>query len=315
MNHTNTPYDDTFRTLQYDCPNLIIPIVNEIFGEDYTEEDEIIFSPNELYFQISNENVEERITDSTFVIIKKSQNAVRKRRYHMECQSSTDGSISLRMVEYDALVAIRNGEKTKEGVVIRFPESAVLYLRHNKNTPDKLTIRLETSGGNVSYTVPVVKVQSYGIEKIFEKKLLFLIPFYIFGYEHEFEDIANSEEKLQKLSAEYAMIRQRLDNLCNQGEMDEYTKQTIVALSGNVVANLARKYEGIVKGVKDNMGGNILEYEAKDILRQGRTEGRMENLLKSVQEVMKNLSVDLTEACRILGITIEEYESAKAMVK
>ena len=63
------------------------------------------------------------------------------------------------------------------------------------------------------------------------------------------------------------------------------------------------------------MGGNILEYEAKDILRQGRTEGRMENLLKSVQEVMKNLSVDLTEACRILGITIEEYESAKAMVK
>ena len=142
-----------------------------------------------------------------------------------------------------------------------------------------------------------------------------LALFYIFGYEHEFEDIANSEEKLQKLSAEYAMIRQRLDNLCNQGEMDEYTKQTIVALSGNVVANLARKYEGIVKGVKDNMGGNILEYEAKDILRQGRTEGRMENLLKSVQEVMKNLSVDLTEACRILGITIEEYESAKAMVK
>lgn len=33
----------------------------------------------------------------------------------MECQSSLDGSMALRIVEYDALVAIRNGKKTKEG--------------------------------------------------------------------------------------------------------------------------------------------------------------------------------------------------------
>ena len=31
----NTPYDDVFRTLLTDCTKLIIPIVNEIFKEDY----------------------------------------------------------------------------------------------------------------------------------------------------------------------------------------------------------------------------------------------------------------------------------------
>lgn len=83
----------------------------------------------------------------------------------------------------------------------------------------------------------------------------------------------------------------------------------------------------IVKGVKDNMGGNVLEYEAKDILRQGRAEGRLEGraegreaghletLFQSVEQVMKNLSVELAEACRILGITPEEYEKAKAICK
>lgn len=320
MKSVNTPYDDAFRTLQYDCPELIIPIVNEIFHEEYTREDEIIFAPNELYFQVKDGESEERITDSTFVIVRKQQSMEKKKRYHMECQSTADGSMVLRMVEYEALIAIRNGEQTQEGVVIRFPEAAVLYLRHNRNTPDKLTIQMETPGGNVSYTVPVVKVQTYSIEKIFEKKLLFLIPFYIFSYESQFEKIVGNNEKLQKLREEYAMIRSRLDVLCEQGEINEYTKQTIVALTGNVVSNLARKYESIAKGVKDNMGGSVLEYEAKDILRQGIAQGRAEgeengrlkNLVQNVECVMKNLSVELIDACQILEITLKEYEEAKA---
>lgn len=94
---------------------------------------------------------------------------------------------------------------------------------------------------------------------------------------------------------------------------------------GNVVSNLARKYEAITKGVKDNMGGNVLEYEAKDILRQGiaqgRTEGervgeengRLKMLVQNIEQIMKNLSVEVSEACRILGVTLEEYNHAKEL--
>ena len=64
------------------------------------------------------------------------------------------------------------------------------------------------------------------------------------------------------------------------------------------------------------------EYEIKvsdieEILEEGRLEGRQfgdaERLCQSVEQVMKNLSVDLTEACRILGVTLEDYEKAKAL--
>ena len=45
---TGTPYDDVFRTLLNDCSSLIIPVINEVFGEHYSGKEEIVFSPNEL---------------------------------------------------------------------------------------------------------------------------------------------------------------------------------------------------------------------------------------------------------------------------
>ena len=39
--NVNTPYDDVFRTLLTDCSSLIIPVVNEIFHENYTVEETV----------------------------------------------------------------------------------------------------------------------------------------------------------------------------------------------------------------------------------------------------------------------------------
>lgn len=42
-------YDGAFRTLLNDCRKLIIPVINEIFDESYTGEEEIRFFPNEHF--------------------------------------------------------------------------------------------------------------------------------------------------------------------------------------------------------------------------------------------------------------------------
>ena len=46
MRLVSTPYDDVFRTLLNDCSSLIIPLINEVFGERYTGKEKIVFSPN-----------------------------------------------------------------------------------------------------------------------------------------------------------------------------------------------------------------------------------------------------------------------------
>ena len=47
----NTAYDDAFRTMIQKCDDLVLPMLNYMFGEHYTEEDQIIRSANEEYTQ------------------------------------------------------------------------------------------------------------------------------------------------------------------------------------------------------------------------------------------------------------------------
>ena len=49
---TSTPYDDVFKTLLNDCTKLIIPVINEIFGEHYTGNEPISDSRNEHFLHI-----------------------------------------------------------------------------------------------------------------------------------------------------------------------------------------------------------------------------------------------------------------------
>ena len=62
-------YDVAFRTILNDCRKLIIPIINEIFGETSTGEEEILFFPNEHFLNQQNEADKKRITDTNFTVL------------------------------------------------------------------------------------------------------------------------------------------------------------------------------------------------------------------------------------------------------
>jgi hypothetical protein len=265
----NTPYDDVFRTLVRDCKKLLIPLINETFGENYSGSEEIILKENELFIHRPDGTEDKRVTDSLVEIHK--QNAGKD--YHFECQSTADGNMVIRIYDYDSQIALRESE-IKNGVLeVRFPHSAILYLRSTKNTPDILKIRIITPNGEASYRVPVIKISDYKIEDIFKKNLIFLIPFYIFTYENEFKDIETNQERLRKLKENYADIKKTLDDMCISGVLDEYTKCTLYEMTEKVINSLALNFQNIKKEVNEVMGGQILEYEAKNILNQGINQG------------------------------------------
>ena len=165
---------------------------------------------------------------------------------------------------------------TSNILTVQFPDSAIVSLRHTQNTPEHMTVKVLTPGGKVSYIVPVLKVKRYTIHELFEKKLFFLIPFHIFVYEKDFKELEENKKKLKQLEEEYAAIRERLEIACQMGDLTEYPKVVILAMSRKVIEHLAAKYEKVAKGESQQMGGKVLNYEAKDILNRGRREGRME---------------------------------------
>ena len=283
---TNTPYDDVFRTLLNDCSSLIIPVINEVFGEHYSGQEKITFSPNEHFLNQQDGNEEERITDTIFKIEGKET-----KKYHLECQSSTDNSMLVRFFEYDTQIALDEGRINGNVLIVTLPHSAVLFLRHHASTPDTLKIRMVTPGGTVEYDIQVMKSQQYTLEAIFEKNLLLLIPFYIFSHESQFDEYEKDKTKLKSLQKEYEQIKNKLEELLNQGAISEYTRCTIIDMSNKVLEHIAVKYNSVKEGVKAVMGGKVLEYEAKTIIREGMEQGieQGENKLsKLIATLMEN---------------------------
>lgn len=168
--------------------------------------------------------------------------------------------------------------------------------------------------------IPIVKTQLYTLDEIFEKNLLFLIPFYIFCYEKQFPTYNTDKEKLEALKHEFLKIRTRLDDLCSHEQITEYEKCSIVELSQIVISKIALHYEQVQKGVCATMGGKVLDYEAKRILNRGIDEGRREGLrlgeIKGHHDGKVEVLVDLTkdgllsisEAAKRLGMDEAEFK-------
>ena len=292
-------YDTVFRTLVNDCPDLLIPFVNEVFGEHFSSETPIIFHPNEHFINQTDGNLSERITDTCFEILGDIP-----KKYHIECQSTADNSMLIRMFEYGAQIALDQGELKENILTVNFPNSAVLYLRCTKNTPDKIRVIINTPAGKLNYEVAVVKIHSYTLEEIFHKKLLFLIPFYIFTHESLFSVYNDNEEQLKILKAEYQLIQNKLEKLSITGEITEYTKRILAELSVAVINYLAKNYAKVQKGVSNIMLGATIETNAKKLLNQGVVQGKLDTILELLREGL----ISISTAAQKLDLSEEEVK-------
>ena len=266
QNTVPTPYDDTFRTLMNDCVRLLIPVINEVFGKNYSGDEQIIFRPNEHFINQQDGKEQKRITDSSFSIISHDN---LEEKFILECQSTDDDTLLIRIFEYITQEALDSGTITKYKLIVTIPNAAVLFLRSKKSTPNSMNIVINTPGGSVSFNVPVMKVQSYSLEQIFDKNLLFLLPFYIFNLEKNFPQYEASEEALESLKRVYVDFMDRLERAVKEGHISAYYRRTILDMSKKVLENIAAKYKNVQKGVNDIMGGKVLEHEGKTILNEG----------------------------------------------
>ena len=290
----HTTYDDVFRTILNDCRNLIHPLLNEIFGASYSGCEPIHFGTNEHFMNQQHGQGDKRITDSSFTV-----SGIVLIRYHLECQSTGDATMDRRMFEYDSQIALDDSEKLDDALVLSFPKSAVLFLRQAAHTPDKMQIRLKlhNTQKEVTLKIPILSIVNYTDDELFQKNLLILLPFHLFYYEKQFPKMEQDAARREHLKGIYINIRLRLENMARQGTITEYTCRTILDLSRRVAESLCQKYDNIRREVISIMGGEILEYEAKTILNEGkkqgwilgRESGRAETYLELVKEGILNI--------------------------
>ena len=274
----NTIFDDVFRTMIEKMPYLAVPLINEVFHTSYPQDVPII--------QLRNEHQQENgeiITDSCLKIGDKL--------YHIECQSTDDTTMAIRMIEYDFSIAVENAHKQGRRYRMDFPRSCVLYLRSGNNTPDFLGVEMALADRNiVLYQISTIKLETYTKDSIFEKNLLMLLPFYIMRYEKNIHEMSENPELFQCLLNEYEEIRTNLVK-----ELSGADKAALYMDLNKLIIKIAdyicQSEEVVRKGIGDVMGGKVLELESERLRAEGEKIGEIKGEIRGEAKGEERLSI------------------------
>ena len=299
----STIFDDVFRTIAQKMPQLLIPLINEVFHTSYSEE--------EHFEQLRNEHYEKYGTVITDSIIR-----IGNHIYHLECQSSKDKTMVIRMFEYDISIAIEHASYENDEIwEIEFPQSCVLYIRNHRDLPDYHEAVVKFADGQkMRYRVPILQAKKYTVDRIFEKRLLILLPYHILRYEHFLKHNGMDTRKLQQLLADFREINRRLEETAEK-ENKSHLYMDMIVLIEQIADYIIPKNNTIRKGLGDVMGGKILKLQSEELLElgeargkaKGRLEGKREERLDAIQNMM---DLGLTKEQILRKYSLEEYEAA-----
>lgn len=263
-------YDSALASMVSKLKNYVVPLVNEVFGEQFTKDADVALRNNKHVLHRTDNTLDRRDSDLVVELTEMIGELVKK-VYMFECEAWYDKSIVLRIAEYGSSVAIETAEVTDEEVVLKIPNSAVIFLHPKGKIPKVMKITYRgPNGSEMSYGVPSLQIKDYSIDELFEKKLLILLPFYLFRFANEFDEMEENAERRREVNEALRDINQRLEKLLDEKGIDAFQKMTIQSLLKRVSDRLVARYENLKKEVDDIMSGAIARTRADEILEQGQ---------------------------------------------
>ena len=83
-----------------------------------------------------------------------------------------------------------------------------------------------------------------------------------------------------------------------------FDKRTIIELSGDVIKEIAQKYENVQKGVGDIMGGALIETNARRLKNEAENETKRNTALR----MLKRGKLTIEEIAEDSGLSVVEVE-------
>lgn len=114
----------------------------------------------------------------------------------------------------------------------------------------------------------------------------------------------NNKQKLEELKAEYRGILEWLDELEREKVIGAFDKRVIIELSGDVLKEIARKYENIQKGVGGMMRGPMIETSARRLRDKVENDAKREAALRMLQDG----ELPIEKVVKYSGLAIKEVE-------
>lgn len=272
-------WDEIMKKEAFLMPESLFPLIKELHGKEYPRT--AVIRPLATEYAVERADTKEITSIRADITVLVEERDI----YHFECEMKKDGTMLLRMFEYDVHMALTYGYEDEDGRrVIRFPHSAVLYLQNNRTVPDSLSCMVEfQDGSRHEYRIPVLKVQTYTLEEIRQRHLCVLIPFLPLRFRARLPQSGKNPGRkippgeLTEFHREIILI---LEQEVKDGYLTENNRKTILSLLGKSMIRVFYREESLLEEVL-TLTEPILELEFE---KAERLEREVEQLKREWKE-------------------------------
>ena len=300
-----TPFDDIFKIEIEKMGQLLVPVIERMFHvkASLADKEEIERLANERYLMDEEQKkISKRFSDSCYKIA--------GGYYHIECQSTEDGSILFRLAEYNVRIALDSATKEGDSIKIALPNSGLIKLRGSSSSDKLYHMKIIYSffDQEIVMPVPVMNVQSYSADEIYDNRLFFLIPYYLIRFENRLRKISDSEDpEYVKIYSELREFVNRLIKACEDGIISEDDTRRLAELSNLILNHIASKLDTDLRERMAGLMSHVIELQEDRWLRQGREEGRLEGTKSLLFSLVVDKVLDVSDAARRAGESEENF--------
>ena len=151
-----------------------------------------------------------------------------------------------------------------------------------------------------------MQAKRYTVDRIFEKRLLILLPYHILRYEHFLKHNGTNSKKVKHLLDDFHEINRRLED-ASEKEQKSHLYMDMIVLIEKIADYIIPEDNAIRKGLGEIMGGKILKLRSEELLEQGEARGEARGRIDAIQNMIK---YNVPKEKILLDYTSDEYEEA-----
>ena len=144
------------------------------------------------------------------------------------------------------------------------------------------------------------------MDRIFEKRLLILLPYHILRYEHFLKHNGTNSKKVKHLLDDFREINRRLED-ASEKEQKSHLYMDMIVLIEKIADYIIPEDNAIRKGLGEIMGGKILKLRSEELLEQSEARGEARGRIDAIQNMIK---YNVPKEKILLDYTSDEYEEA-----
>ena len=243
------PYDKAVNALITECPELLIPLTNELFGLKLRDSMKVtLLAPGSREDPV-NPQSKVRITDAYYQVGDPSKPSSYHLRFLLEFETKGWSNVPRRVLQYGfqkSMEEMNEDEQNKDDI-LDLPGMGVVAFRGPKPFLKWKIIWIRIPVFHLRMPCPIVirTMKHYTVREMKKKRLFILVPFWIFTFPElgkRDQDLSESERK--KMEARAAQMWADYDELIrwvgeSAKEREDGSQPTLSANAADLITNAA----------------------------------------------------------------------------